>query len=60
MTDWAALIRRAAGMGIAPHAFWRLSVAEWRALAAPAPSAALGRGELNALMAAWPDQARTR
>lgn len=32
MTPWPALLRAAAGMGIAPHAFWRLSLKEWRAL----------------------------
>jgi len=56
MTGWPALLRRAAGMGVTPEAFWRLSVAEWRAIAAPPPSHALGWGDLRALMAAWPDE----
>jgi uncharacterized phage protein (TIGR02216 family) len=41
-------------MGIPPAAFWRLSVAEWRMLTGGA--AALGRGEMEALMARFPDE----
>ena len=56
MNDWPALIRLAAtGFAIPPEAFWRLSVKEWAALIAPPPSNALGRGRLNALLAAHPD-----
>jgi len=42
-------------MGIAPEAFWRLSLAEWRALTAGDGGAALGRRELDALMRDHPD-----
>ncbi len=56
MSDWAALLRLAAvRLHIAPEAFWRLSVKEWAALTAAPPSMALGRRDLDALMAAHPD-----
>lgn len=55
MTPWPALLRLAATrFGIAPEAFWRLSLAEWRALTEEGP-AGLSRQGLEALMAAWPD-----
>ncbi len=41
--------------GIAPAAFWRLSLKEWRALAAPGESA-LTRAGFEALAARFPDQ----
>lgn len=52
---WAVRLRAAARMGIAPEAFWRLSLAEWRALTAGDGGAALGRRELDALMRDHPD-----
>jgi uncharacterized phage protein (TIGR02216 family) len=55
VSDWPALLRLAARLHVPPDAFWRLSVAEWRAITAPPPSDAMGRRALNALMAAWPD-----
>jgi len=55
MTDWPQRLRLAAALRIPPAAFWRLSVKEWAALTAPPPSATLGRGELQTLMAAHPD-----
>jgi uncharacterized phage protein (TIGR02216 family) len=43
-------------LGVAPEAFWRLSLQEWRMLTAPAPGGApMGRSEFERLMAAWPD-----
>lgn len=42
-------------MGIAPEAFWRLSLAEWRALTSGDAEPALGREALERLMAAHPD-----
>ena len=55
MTDWPSFLRLAATrLHIPPDAFWRLSVKEWAALTG-APAAALGRGDLNTLMAAHPD-----
>mgnify|MGYP005815583685 CR=1 FL=1 len=53
---WAPMLRGALTMGIAPEAFWRLSLKEWRMLTeaerGPAP---MGRGRLDALMERWPD-----
>jgi uncharacterized phage protein (TIGR02216 family) len=47
-------------LGLTPDAFWSLTLAEWRALtgagAGPAP---MGRRELDALLAAHPDLARS-
>ena len=42
-------------MGIAPEAFWRLSLAEWRALTAQ-ESDALSRGDFEALSRRYPDE----
>ena len=52
---WAERLRMAARLGVAPEAFWRLSLAEWRALVEPGSAGALGRSELAALMEAHPD-----
>jgi len=53
---WAAMLRTALAMGVAPHRFWRLSMKEWRMLTAVNPGGApIGRGEVEALMRAWPD-----
>jgi len=55
MTPWPALLRLAATrFGIAPAAFWRLSLMEWRALTEEEP-AGLTRKGFDALMSAWPD-----
>lgn len=46
----------AAGMGLGPEAFWRLSLAEWRILTEVPPGVApLGRSEFEQMMAMWPD-----
>ena len=54
---WPALMRLSVErFGIAPHAFWRLSLVEWRALtAAPVAASPLGRADLDALLSAYPD-----
>lgn len=56
---WAAMLRLALAMGVAPEAFWRLSLREWRMLTEPAAGAstgrALGRAELERMAEAWPD-----
>ncbi len=52
---WAAGLRAAARMGIAPSVFWALSVREWLALVADVRRAGLSRAELGALMARFPD-----
>ena len=55
MTPWAALLRAALAMGIAPEAFWRLSLAEWRAISG-AGGEALGRGGFDELARRYPDE----
>lgn len=56
MTNWGRLLRRALAMGLAPEAFWRLSVREWVWLTAGEPGARpLGRSELERLADQWPD-----
>lgn len=53
---WAEALRVAAvRFGIAPEAFWRLSLREWRALT-EAAAGAMGRRELERLAAEWPDE----
>ena len=54
MLPWPDLLRTALALGVQPDAFWRLSVAEWRALTAAA--APLTRTDLAALIAAHPDE----
>ena len=55
MTPWPQLLRLAVQMGITPEAFWRLSLAEWRALTAE-PSDALSRQGFEALARRFPDE----
>ena len=56
-TDWGAMMALAARAGVAPEAFWRLSLNEWRMLTAtPAQATPMGRGELKRLAEAWPDE----
>lgn len=54
--DWAERLRLAMRVGVPPEAFWRLSLAEWRALTEPGVPATLGRSELARLMADHPDE----
>jgi uncharacterized phage protein (TIGR02216 family) len=55
MTPWPVLLRLAAlRFGLAPEAFWRLSLVEWRALV-DEPADTLNRAALDALARAWPD-----
>ncbi len=50
------MLRAAVAMGIRPEAFWRLSLKEWRMLTAVSAGAVpMGRGELEQMMRAWPD-----
>jgi len=53
MLPWGAMLRAALSAGIAPEAFWRLSLREWRWLAAQ--SGGMSRGRLADLMGAFPD-----
>jgi len=57
MTPWGEMLRLALTMGLAPEAFWRLSLKEWRMLTAPAEgSAPLRRAALDRMMEGWPDE----
>lgn len=50
------MLRTAAALGIAPEAFWRLSLREWRMLVqAPAGAGPLERTALERMMEDWPD-----
>lgn len=55
MADWAVMLRAAVAMGIAPEAFWRLSVREWRMLTVAVGPGPMGRRDLDEMMRAWPD-----
>jgi len=55
--DWPALLRFAATRFlIPPDAFWRLSLAEWRALTGGEALDPLPRAALDALVAQFPDK----
>ncbi|AQR62637.1 hypothetical protein BZG35_14005 [Brevundimonas sp. LM2] len=50
------MLRTAVSLGVSPEGFWRLSLKEWRMLTARGPEVTpMGRGEVEALMRAWPD-----
>lgn len=54
---WPALLRLAASRFlIPPEAFWRLSLAEWRALTEGESADPLPRAALDALVAQFPDK----
>ncbi|MBN8606787.1 MAG: phage tail assembly chaperone [Caulobacterales bacterium] len=53
-TPWNALLARALGLGVQPGAFWRLSIKEWRAIAAPSAES-LSRAAFDALVRQFPD-----
>ena len=56
-SEWDAALRHAAlRLAIAPEAFWRLSLREWRALTMDAGAPGLGRSELERLMREHPDE----
>ena len=56
ITPWPDLLRLAAvRFHIPPAAFWRLSLAEWRALTAPDAPPSLDRAGLEALTRRFPD-----
>ena len=55
-TPWPDLLRLAAvRFGIPPAAFWRLSLAEWRALTADDAPPMLDRAGFDALLRQHPD-----
>ena len=47
--NWSRMIRTAAGAGLTPQDFWRLSLAEWLALTAPDRSAMTRRERMTLL-----------
>lgn len=56
-TPWRRLLALSQTMGVAPAAFWRLSLKEWRALVAPGHDA-LTRAAFDALASRFPDEER--
>lgn len=55
LLPWERLLGAAARMGIAPEAFWRMSLKEWRMIVGQQEKS-LGRGELDALARLYPDE----
>jgi len=54
---WRAALRLASlQLALSPEAFWRLSLAEWRALAEAPAAPVLDRAALDALIARFPDE----
>ncbi|MGF1462067.1 MAG: phage tail assembly chaperone [Maricaulaceae bacterium] len=53
--DWPGLLRAALALGLAPEAFWRLALREWRALTDAREVAPLSAERLADLRAAYPD-----
>lgn len=54
---WRDALRLAAWrLAIPPEAFWRLSLAEWRALTEAPAAPVLDRATLDALIARFPDE----
>jgi len=51
------MLASAQRFGVAPAAFWRLSLAEWRALIAPPRGQALTRAAFETLARRYPDRA---
>lgn len=54
MLPWGVMLRAALSAGVGPEAFWRLSLKEWRWLAARGDG--MSGAELFGLMAAYPDE----
>lgn len=56
MRVWAEMLQAGVRMGVAPEAFWRLSLREWRMLATGvAQDGPLGRAAFEQLAGQWPD-----
>ena len=57
MRVWAERLQAAVRMGVAPEAFWQLSLREWRMLTTVlAPAGPLGRAAFDQLAGQWPDE----
>lgn len=54
MLPWGEMLRAALAAGVAPEAFWRLSLREWRWLAGTGSGPA--RRDLEDLMKRFPDR----
>ena len=55
-TPWPEMLQTAVRMGVAPEAFWRLSLREWRMLTTTmSVNAPMGRIEFEQLAEVWPD-----
>ncbi len=54
--SWAGMLRLALAMGLAPGAFWRLSLREWGMLTERAAGSSMARAELERMAEAWPDE----
>ncbi|PIB90948.1 phage tail assembly chaperone [Caulobacter sp. FWC2] len=54
--SWGEPLRLAVRLGVAPEAFWRLSLVEWRALTEAPASPVLTRTGLKDLIARYPDE----
>jgi len=54
--NWAEALALANRLGLAPKAFWSLSLMEWHALTRPGAPRPLNRAELNALHANYTDK----
>ena len=52
MTPWGEMLRLAVAMGVAPEAFWRLSLKEWRMLTEAEPQPVMGRAAFERLLEA--------
>ena len=50
VSDWPAMLRAALRMGVAPEAFWRLSLKEWRMLTSGEAQPVMGRADFERLM----------
>lgn len=56
MSRWGEALRLAIRLGLAPDAFWRLSLSEWRALTEAPAMPVLSRAGLAALIDRYPDE----
>ena len=61
MRVWAGMLQAAVRMGVAPEAFWRLSLREWRMLTtAVGTDGPLGRAAFEQMAVQWPDRDAAR